>query len=83
MYGINSVLEVHIKRFNQMWSWTHIREHRQRLKAYKMAYKAKLTHSKLKEDTEKQILVQKIHMGFIFTIGPDLLFMTAQNLFLC
>ncbi|KAF7703592.1 hypothetical protein HF521_022599 [Silurus meridionalis] len=56
MYGINSVLEVRIKRFNQMWSWTHIREHRQKLKAYKMAFKAKLTHSKLREDTEKQIM---------------------------
>ncbi|XP_026802973.3 intermembrane lipid transfer protein VPS13C isoform X2 [Pangasianodon hypophthalmus] len=70
MYGINSVLEVHIRRFNQMWSWTHIRGHRQRLKAYKMAYKAKLTHSKLREDTEKQILeLEKVLDVFNITLA--------------
>ncbi|KAK3562082.1 hypothetical protein QTP86_027175 [Hemibagrus guttatus] len=69
-YGINSVLEVHIRRFNQMWSWTHIRGHRQRLKAYKMAYKTKLTHSKLKEDTEKQILeLEKVLDVFNITLA--------------
>ncbi|XP_017333077.2 intermembrane lipid transfer protein VPS13C isoform X1 [Ictalurus punctatus] len=70
MYGINSVLEVHIRRFNQMWSWTHIRGHRQRLKAYKMAYKAKLTHSKVREDTEKQILeLEKVLDVFNITLA--------------
>ncbi|MCJ8738024.1 hypothetical protein PDJAM_G00030860 [Pangasius djambal] len=70
MYGINSVLEVHIRRFNQMWSWTHIRGHRQRLKAYKMAYKAKLTHGKLREDTEKQILeLEKVLDVFNITLA--------------
>ncbi|KAG7327785.1 hypothetical protein KOW79_009391 [Hemibagrus wyckioides] len=69
-YGINSVLEVHIRHFNQMWSWTHIRGHRQRLKAYKMAYKTKLTHSKLKEDTEKQILeLEKVLDVFNITLA--------------
>ncbi|KAM6980546.1 intermembrane lipid transfer protein VPS13C [Aplochiton taeniatus] len=54
-YVMNSVLEVHIRRFNQMWSWSNIRKHRQTLKDYKAAYKAKLlTHGKMKEDTEKQ-----------------------------
>ncbi|XP_066503943.1 intermembrane lipid transfer protein VPS13C isoform X2 [Hoplias malabaricus] len=56
LYGINSVLEVHIRRFNQMWSWNNIRKHRQTLKAYKAVYKAKLTQGKAREDTEKQIL---------------------------
>ncbi|XP_053369844.1 intermembrane lipid transfer protein VPS13C isoform X1 [Clarias gariepinus] len=70
MYGINSVLEVHIRRFNQMWSWTHIRGHRQRLKAYKMAYKTKLTHGKLKEDPEKQILeLEKVLDVFNITLA--------------
>ncbi|XP_072574266.1 intermembrane lipid transfer protein VPS13C isoform X2 [Paramormyrops kingsleyae] len=54
-YAIGSVLEVHIRRFNRMWSWSQIIRHRQNLKAYKAAYKVKLTQGKLKEDTEKQI----------------------------
>ncbi|TSM20261.1 Vacuolar protein sorting-associated protein 13C [Bagarius yarrelli] len=70
LYGINSVLEVHIRRFNQMWSWTYIKGHRQRLKAYKIAYKTKLTHSKLKEDTEKQILeLEKVLDVFDITLA--------------
>ncbi|XP_076880007.1 intermembrane lipid transfer protein VPS13C isoform X2 [Brachyhypopomus gauderio] len=56
MYAINSVLEVHIKRYNQMWSWTNIWNHRQMLRAYKVAHRAKLSQSKIQEDTEKQIL---------------------------
>ncbi|CAB1338810.1 unnamed protein product, partial [Coregonus sp. 'balchen'] len=56
-YGVNSVLDVHIRRFNQMWSWSNIRKHRHTLKAYRAAYKSKLlaTQGKLKEDQEKQI----------------------------
>uniref|UniRef100_A0A671MWF0 Vacuolar protein sorting-associated protein 13C-like n=1 Tax=Sinocyclocheilus anshuiensis TaxID=1608454 RepID=A0A671MWF0_9TELE len=54
-YSINSILEVHIRRFNQMWDWTNIKKHRHTLKAYKAAYKIKLTQSKVREDTEKQI----------------------------
>ncbi|XP_035388992.1 vacuolar protein sorting-associated protein 13C isoform X4 [Electrophorus electricus] len=55
-YAISSVLEVNIKRYKEMWSWTHIRKHRQTLKAYKTAHRAKLSQSKVREDTEKQIL---------------------------
>uniref|UniRef100_A0A3B1JJN7 Vacuolar protein sorting 13 homolog C n=1 Tax=Astyanax mexicanus TaxID=7994 RepID=A0A3B1JJN7_ASTMX len=55
LYGINSVLEVHIRRFNRMWSWSNIWKHRQTLKAYKAAYKSKLTQGKVREDTDKQI----------------------------
>ncbi|XP_062868929.1 intermembrane lipid transfer protein VPS13C isoform X1 [Trichomycterus rosablanca] len=70
MYGINSVLEVHIKRFNQMWSWPHILKHRQTLKAYKAAYKAKLTQGKIREDTEKQILeLEKLLDVFNITLA--------------
>ncbi|XP_067255653.1 intermembrane lipid transfer protein VPS13C isoform X2 [Chanodichthys erythropterus] len=54
-YSINSILEVHIRRFNQMWAWNNIKKHRQKLKAYKAAYKVKLTQGKVREDTEKQI----------------------------
>ncbi|XP_072517256.1 intermembrane lipid transfer protein VPS13C isoform X4 [Salminus brasiliensis] len=70
LYGINSVLEVHIRRFNQMWSWTHIRKHRQTLKAYKAAYKAKLTQGKIREDTDKQILeLEKVLDVFSITLA--------------
>uniref|UniRef100_A0A3P9AA40 Vacuolar protein sorting 13 homolog C n=1 Tax=Esox lucius TaxID=8010 RepID=A0A3P9AA40_ESOLU len=56
-YCLNSVLEVHIRRFNRMWSWANIRKHRQTLKAYKASYKAKLLTppGKLRDDQEKQI----------------------------
>ncbi|KAG7468238.1 hypothetical protein MATL_G00140800 [Megalops atlanticus] len=69
-YGIDSILEVHIRRFNQMWSWSNIRKHRQNLKAYKLVYKAKLTQGKLREDTEKQIQdLEKILDVFNITLA--------------
>nr|XP_021141464.1 vacuolar protein sorting-associated protein 13C [Columba livia] len=54
-YAGNSVLEVHIKRYTRMWSWSNIKQHRQLLKSYKNVYKNKLTQSKLSEDTQRQI----------------------------
>ncbi|XP_051484024.1 intermembrane lipid transfer protein VPS13C isoform X2 [Apus apus] len=54
-YAGNSVLEVHIKRHTQMWSWSNIKRHRQLLKSYKNTYKNKLTQSKLSEETQRQI----------------------------
>ncbi|KTG37053.1 hypothetical protein cypCar_00003660 [Cyprinus carpio] len=54
-YSISSILEVHIRHFNRMWDWNNIKKHRQTLKAYKAAYKIKLTQGKVREDTEKQI----------------------------
>uniref|UniRef100_A0A663ML93 Vacuolar protein sorting 13 homolog C n=1 Tax=Athene cunicularia TaxID=194338 RepID=A0A663ML93_ATHCN len=56
-YAGNSVLEVHIKRYTQMWSWNNIKQHRQLLKSYKNMYKNKLTQSKLSEETQRQIQV--------------------------
>ncbi|XP_051973520.1 intermembrane lipid transfer protein VPS13C-like [Xyrauchen texanus] len=54
-YGISSILEVHIRRFNKMWNWNNIKKHRHTLKAYKAAYKVKLTQGKVREESEKQI----------------------------
>ncbi|KAM3866154.1 intermembrane lipid transfer protein VPS13C-like [Diretmus argenteus] len=55
-YGGNSILEVHIRRFNRMWSWSNIKQHREKLKAYKAVYKAKLlTQGELSPDTESHI----------------------------
>ncbi|XP_076432695.1 intermembrane lipid transfer protein VPS13C isoform X2 [Peromyscus maniculatus bairdii] len=54
-YAIDSVLEVHIRRYTQMWSWSNIKKHRQLLKSYKIAYKSKLTQTKVSEELQKQI----------------------------
>ncbi|XP_074183747.1 intermembrane lipid transfer protein VPS13C [Rhinolophus sinicus] len=54
-YAIDSVLEVHIRRCTQMWSWSNIKNHRQLLKTYKSAYKHKLTQTKVPEEIQKQI----------------------------
>ncbi|XP_021566120.1 vacuolar protein sorting-associated protein 13C, partial [Carlito syrichta] len=54
-YAIDSVLEVHIRRYTQMWSWGNIKKHRQLLKSYKIAYKNKLTQTKVSEEIQKQI----------------------------
>ncbi|XP_024894514.1 vacuolar protein sorting-associated protein 13C [Pteropus alecto] len=54
-YAIDSVLEVHVRRYTQMWSWSNIKRHRQLLKSYKSAYKNKLTQTKVSEEIQKQI----------------------------
>ncbi|XP_038177687.1 vacuolar protein sorting-associated protein 13C [Arvicola amphibius] len=54
-YAIDSVLEVHIRRYTQMWAWSNIKKHRQLLKSYKIAYKNKLTQAKVSEEIQKQI----------------------------
>ncbi|XP_028721844.2 vacuolar protein sorting-associated protein 13C [Peromyscus leucopus] len=38
-----------------MWSWSNIKKHRQLLKSYKIAYKSKLTQTKVSEELQKQI----------------------------
>ncbi|XP_053451789.1 intermembrane lipid transfer protein VPS13C isoform X1 [Nycticebus coucang] len=54
-YAIDSVLEVHIRRYTQMWSWSNIKKHRQLLKSYKIAFQTKLTQTKVSEEVQKQI----------------------------
>ncbi|XP_049752974.1 intermembrane lipid transfer protein VPS13A isoform X3 [Elephas maximus indicus] len=49
-YAINGVLEVNIRPSLRMWSWKHIRDHRQKVKQYKELYKKKLTTKKLAGD---------------------------------
>ncbi|KAI7814086.1 putative vacuolar protein sorting-associated protein 13C [Triplophysa rosa] len=69
-YGISSILEVHIRRFNKMWSWNNIKKHRDTLKVYKAAYKCKLTQGKVREDTEKQIQeLEKVLDVFNIVLG--------------
>ncbi|XP_014442114.1 vacuolar protein sorting-associated protein 13A isoform X2 [Tupaia chinensis] len=45
-YAISGVLEVNVCPRLRMWSWKHIREHRQKMKQYKELYKKKLTSKK-------------------------------------
>ncbi|XP_034470795.1 vacuolar protein sorting-associated protein 13C isoform X1 [Hippoglossus hippoglossus] len=54
-YGLNSILEVHIRRYSHMWSWSNIRRHRENLKTYKSVYKTKLSQGKSSPDTERRI----------------------------
>uniref|UniRef100_A0A671VQL1 Vacuolar protein sorting 13 homolog C n=1 Tax=Sparus aurata TaxID=8175 RepID=A0A671VQL1_SPAAU len=55
-YAFNSIMEVHIRRFSHMWSWSNIRQHRENLKAYRTAYKTKLlSQNKPNQDTERHV----------------------------
>nr|XP_046254686.1 vacuolar protein sorting-associated protein 13C isoform X2 [Scatophagus argus] len=55
-YAFNSIMEVHIRRFSHMWSWSNIRQHRENLRAYKAFYKAKLlSQNKPNQDAERRI----------------------------
>ena len=56
-YGIQSILEVHIRRLKEVWSWPHIRQHRHRLRAYRAAYQSHLMQGKTKGDMDTQIKV--------------------------
>ncbi|XP_056379493.1 intermembrane lipid transfer protein VPS13A isoform X1 [Hyla sarda] len=49
-YAITGILEVNIKPRLHMWSWRHIRKHRQEVKRYKELYKTKITSKKPSED---------------------------------
>ncbi|XP_068092806.1 intermembrane lipid transfer protein VPS13A [Hyperolius riggenbachi] len=49
-YAITGILEVNVKPRLNMWSWRHIRKHRQQTKKYKEVYKAKITSKKPTED---------------------------------
>lgn len=51
-------MNVHIRRVSRMWSWSNIRQHRENLKAYRTAYRAKLVSSnKVSQETEQQVQV--------------------------
>ncbi|KAM4708321.1 intermembrane lipid transfer protein VPS13A [Discoglossus pictus] len=45
-YAITGILEVNVKPRIHMWSWKHIRNHRQQVKKYKEYYKMKITTKK-------------------------------------
>lgn len=45
-YAIHGILEVNVCPHLRMWSWKHVREHRQKMKQYKELYKKKITSKK-------------------------------------
>lgn len=45
-YAIHGILEVNVCPRLRMWSWKHIRDHRQKMKQYREFYKKKLTSKK-------------------------------------
>ncbi|XP_036383579.1 vacuolar protein sorting-associated protein 13A isoform X2 [Megalops cyprinoides] len=54
-YVITGILEVNVKPTLHMWSWQHIRKHRQKVKRYKELYKIKITSKKPSEDLLKEL----------------------------
>ncbi|TSO88122.1 Vacuolar protein sorting-associated protein 13A [Bagarius yarrelli] len=69
-YVITGILEVNVKPSLHMWSWKHIKRHRQQVKQYKEIYKAKITSKKpaetlLKklEETEKSLDIFNITLA--------------------
>ncbi|XP_037004998.2 intermembrane lipid transfer protein VPS13A isoform X2 [Artibeus jamaicensis] len=66
-YAIHGILEVNVCPRLRMWSWKHVREHRQKMKQYKELYKKKITSKKppgellsLLEELEKTLDVFSI-----------------------
>lgn len=54
-----SILEVDVKPRLQMWSWQHIRRHRQTVKHYRELYKTKITSKKPSEELLKELEVRQ------------------------
>ncbi|XP_053725885.1 vacuolar protein sorting-associated protein 13A isoform X1 [Synchiropus splendidus] len=54
-YVITGILEVDVKPRLHMWSWHHIRRHRQMVKQYRELYKAKITSKKPSEQLLKDL----------------------------
>ncbi|XP_026526945.1 vacuolar protein sorting-associated protein 13A [Notechis scutatus] len=50
-YVTQGILEVNIQPKLQMWSWEHIRYHRNQVKSYKELYKIKITSKKVTQET--------------------------------
>ncbi|KAJ8285413.1 hypothetical protein GJAV_G00026530 [Gymnothorax javanicus] len=54
-YVITGILEVNVKPGLHMWSWNHIKAHRQKVKRYRELYKIKITSKKPAEDILRQL----------------------------
>uniref|UniRef100_A0A671VJ44 Vacuolar protein sorting 13 homolog A n=1 Tax=Sparus aurata TaxID=8175 RepID=A0A671VJ44_SPAAU len=58
-YLITGILEVDVKPRLHMWSWQHIRHHRQMVKRYRELYKTKITSKKPSEELLKALEASK------------------------
>lgn len=58
-YVITGILEVDVKPRLQMWSWQHIRRHRQMVKHYRELYKTKITTKKPSEELLRELEVRR------------------------
>ncbi|KAM9858498.1 intermembrane lipid transfer protein VPS13A [Aulostomus maculatus] len=54
-YVMTGILEVDVKPRLHMWSWQHIRRHRQMVKRYRELYKTKITSKKPSEELLKEL----------------------------
>ncbi|KAK3565709.1 hypothetical protein QTP86_014177 [Hemibagrus guttatus] len=54
-YAITGILEVNVKPSLHMWSWKHIKRHRQQVKQCKELYKTKITNKKPTETLLKKL----------------------------
>lgn len=45
-FAISAILENEVRRKNKLWSWCHMKEHREKLKQYTSVYKKKLLNPK-------------------------------------
>uniref|UniRef100_A0A3Q3WPE0 Uncharacterized protein n=1 Tax=Mola mola TaxID=94237 RepID=A0A3Q3WPE0_MOLML len=54
-YVITGILEADVKPRLRMWSWQHIRRHRQMIKCYRELYKTKITSKKPSEELLKSL----------------------------
>uniref|UniRef100_A0A669DB61 Vacuolar protein sorting 13 homolog A n=1 Tax=Oreochromis niloticus TaxID=8128 RepID=A0A669DB61_ORENI len=54
-YVITGVLEIDVKPGLHMWSWQHIRRHRQMVKNYRELYKIKITSKKPSDELLKKL----------------------------
>ncbi|XP_041111906.1 vacuolar protein sorting-associated protein 13A isoform X1 [Polyodon spathula] len=52
-YVTTCILEVNVKPRHEMWSWKHIRRHRQKVRTYKELYKMRITTKKPTEELFK------------------------------
>ncbi|ELU14385.1 hypothetical protein CAPTEDRAFT_224867 [Capitella teleta] len=69
LFAYNAILGETVRRRRRMWSWQHIKQHRDTCRRYKEAYKKKLTAKKVSKDLqetldscEKQLSVFNITM---------------------
>lgn len=71
-YAFKCVLEVDVKRKRRMWSWMHMKRHRDLMTIYKQAYKKKLEQAKKSSEYMKviEVSLQMQHHLPSFLICP-------------